>query len=69
MCWCVSVGAAAGPAMLQTGREAEGPAGDGGQEASSLGAGALQHSTQKATRLVHTSFYYTTIYIIHKSKQ
>lgn len=69
MCWCVSVGAAAGPAMLQTGREAKSPARDGGQEAASLGAGALQHSTQKTTGLVHASFYYTTIYIIHKSKK
>lgn len=55
--------------MLQTGREAEGPARDGGQEAASLGAGALQHSTQKTTGLVHASFYSTTIYIIHKSKK
>lgn len=49
--------------MLQTGREAEGPARDGGQEAASLGAGALQHSTQKTTGLVHASvLFYNYLY-------
>lgn len=43
--WCVPVvvctGAAAGPVFQRAGREAEGPAREGGQTAAGLGAGAL----------------------------
>lgn len=56
--WHVSVflwiGTEAGPAVYWAGREGEGSAGEGGQEADELGGGALQHCSQQNTGLVLT---------------